>query len=90
MLACKGSAQFADSLLQQRKLKFQSIRTSANRRAYAVNEFPARKSRKMFVHIGASFNDTGPRGVFDPGSLRLYFEDIDKSRVRSKQRLEAG
>jgi len=25
---------------------------------------------------------------FDPGSLRLYFDDIDESRVRGEQRLE--
>jgi hypothetical protein len=44
----------------------------------------------MFVDIGASFDDTVPGWVFDPGSLGLYFDDIDESSVRGEQRLEAG
>ena len=90
MFARKGSVQFADGLLQERKLNFQCVDASANGCAYTVNEFPARKASKMFVDIGASFDDTVPGWVFDPGSLRLYFDDIDESSVRGQQRLEAG
>ena len=90
MLARKGSVQFANGLLQERKLNFQGIDASANGCTYTVNEFPARKASEMFVDIGASFNGTLPGRVFDPSSLRLYFEDINESRIRGKQRLEAG
>ena len=90
MLARKGSVQFANGLLQERKLNFQSIDASAHGCTNAVNEFPARKTGKMFVDIGTSFDNTVPGWVFDPGSLRLYFDDIDESSVRGQQRLEAG
>jgi len=45
-------------LAEERKLNFQCVDASANGCAYTVNEFPARKASKMFVDIGASFDDT--------------------------------
>ena len=84
MFARKGSVQFANGLLQERKLHVQGVDASADGCAYTVNEFPARKTGKMFVDIGASFDDTVPCWVFDPSSLRLYFDDIDESSVRGE------
>jgi hypothetical protein len=50
-----------------------------------VNQFSARKSSKMLVYIRASFDDAGMRRIFDPGSLRLYFKNIDKSVLLALQ-----